>query len=43
MTNDEIRRMLYNYRRLDIWIADCEKELQEIKDKISVTMMLESL
>ena len=36
MTNDEIRRMLYNYRRLDIWIADCEKELQEIRDKISV-------
>ena len=36
MTNDNIRRMLYNYRRLDIWIADCEKELQEIKDKISV-------
>lgn len=36
MTNDEIRRMLYNYRRLDIWIADCERELQEIQDKISV-------
>ena len=28
--------MLYNYRKIDTWIADCEKELQEIQDKISV-------
>ena len=36
MTNDNIRRMLYNYRKIDKWIADCEKELQEMQDKISV-------
>lgn len=28
--------MLYNYKKIDTWIADCEKELQEIQDKINV-------
>ena len=36
LTNDDIKRMLYNYTKYDKWIADCEKELQEMQDKISV-------
>lgn len=35
MTNEEIKKMLYNYKKIDIWIADCEKELQEIQEKIN--------
>jgi hypothetical protein len=28
--------MLYNYKKLDKWIEDCEKELSFIKEKIDV-------
>ena len=36
MTNTDVKKMLYNYTSLDRYISDCEKELQEIQDKISV-------
>lgn len=36
MTTEDIKKMLYNYKNIDRWIADCEKELQEVRDKISV-------
>lgn len=34
MTNENIKRMLYNYKKLDKWIEDCEKELEFIREKI---------
>lgn len=36
MTNTDVKKMLYNYTSLDRYISDCEKELQEIQDKINV-------
>ena len=36
MSNEEIKRMLYNYKKLDRWIEDCEKELEFIRNKIDV-------
>jgi|GEM_PF-6195195 len=36
MTNENIKQMLYNYKKLDKWILDCEKELDFIREKINV-------
>ena len=36
MNKENIEKMLYNYKKLDSWIDDCEKELQQLRDRISV-------
>lgn len=34
MTNENIKQMLYNYKKLDKWIEEGEKELEFIREKI---------
>ena len=36
LTNENIKQILYNYKKIDKWIADGEKELELIREKIDV-------
>lgn len=36
MTNEYLKQILYNYKKLDKWIEDGEKELDFIREKIDV-------
>ena len=33
LTNENIKQILYNYKKIDKWIADGEKELELIREK----------
>ena len=34
MTNEQIKKLLYNYPKLNKWIADCEADLDNIREQL---------